>query len=110
MMTYSELRKMIEDHNWDDGFGVPTRVLEYANCDLALALEIFYLGDGYSYLISNKSYDGRNEPWVLFIGDLYHRIKNGSFERTSNSFKIPLNTAQIYKLRKLGVSEVFLEY
>ena len=109
-MTYSELRKMIEDHNWDDGFGVPANVLEYPDCDLALALEIFYLGDGYSYLISNKSDDGRNQSWVSFIGDLYHRIKDGSFERTTNSFKIPLNTAQIYKLRKSGVPEVFLEY
>ena len=109
-MTYLELKKMIDGHNWDDGFAVPEKVLKDPNCDLALALEIFYLGDGYRYLIRSKSIENENEQWLLFISDLYIRIKEGLFKRRDNHFTIPLNTTQIYKLRKAGVSEVFLEY
>ena len=36
--------------NWDDGFEIPKQILAAPSCDLALALEIFYLSDGYAFL------------------------------------------------------------
>ena len=62
----NELRQMLSEYNWDDGFVLPKEVLENPDCDLALALEIFYLADGYSYLI-NKSRNSSLSEWKLFI-------------------------------------------
>lgn len=34
----NELRQMLSEYNWDDGFVLPKEVLENPDCDLALAL------------------------------------------------------------------------
>lgn len=47
----NKLRQLLNEYNWDDGFDLAKEMLENPDCDLALALEIFYLADGYSYLI-----------------------------------------------------------
>lgn len=49
-----KMRQILNDYNWDDGFDLPKELLENHDCDLALALEIFFLADGYSYLIDNQ--------------------------------------------------------
>ena len=49
-MPYNDLKKTLKEYNWDDGFEIPEKILRSENCDLALALEIFYLADGFAYL------------------------------------------------------------
>ena len=48
-MVYNDLENMLNEYNWDNGFGIPKEILGDPWCDLALALEIFYLSDGYAY-------------------------------------------------------------
>ncbi len=33
-MTYSKLKAMLDDYNWDDGFDVPRKLLKDPECDL----------------------------------------------------------------------------
>ncbi len=106
-MRYDDLKKKLDTYNWDDGFDVPEEILSDPNCDLALALELFYLADGYGYLQKERE-DNTLERWNSFISDLYHDILNCRFPSTGNSFKIPLNQVQKYKLRKKQVPELFL--
>ena len=49
-MVYNDLENMLNEDNWDNGFEIPKEILADPRCDLALALEIFYLSDGYAYL------------------------------------------------------------
>ncbi len=73
-MTLSELNEIIDHYNWDDGFEFPKKVLEYPQCYLALALRIFYLGDGFGYFkILQHNIGGRKE-WLQFISTLYDDI------------------------------------
>lgn len=47
-MLADDLKNKLSEYHGDDGFEVPKEILSHANCDLAL--EIFYLVDGYRYL------------------------------------------------------------
>lgn len=38
------------NYNWDNGFDIPQAVLDNKNCDLGIALLIFYRADGFGYL------------------------------------------------------------
>ncbi len=49
-MPYNDLEKILNEYNWDDGFAIPKKILSNPHCDLALALKIFYLADGFAYL------------------------------------------------------------
>lgn len=106
-MEYDELKKQLSEYNWDDGFDVPKEILGSVHCDLALALEIFYLADGYSYL-GKMIETGVFQEWDRFIITLYDDILDNRFSRTEASFQIPLNRVQKYQLQKNGVPPVFL--
>jgi len=62
-MSYSDLEKLLDEYNWDDGFEIATEILDNPYCDLALALKIFYLADGFAYL------EGFAEKSVLVYGE-----------------------------------------
>ena len=81
--------------------------VDYTRCDLALALEIFYLSDGYAYLEDLEKTTDLKE-WNSFITALYDDISNNKFPKTGKSFKIPLSKVQKYKLQKKGISKIFL--
>lgn len=102
-----KLRQILNDYNWDDGFDLPKELLKNSDCDLALALEIFYLADGYSYLIGNQRSTSQSE-WMLFIDKLYNDILNGKYVQTTAIFKNPLTKVQRYKLKKQQVPDIFI--
>ena len=91
-MIYNHLEKTLNGYNWDDGFTIPKKILGNPHCDLALALKIFYLADGFAYLdgFAEKT---KSKEWEQFIYSLY---------------KIPLTKVQKYKFRKKQVPEIFL--
>lgn len=106
-MIYNDLRSKLNEYNWDDGFEIPKQILADPSCDLALALEIFYLSDGYAFLDdSTKTADLKE--WGRFITVLYDDILNNKFPKTSTAFEIPLSQVQKYKLQKKGISKIFL--
>ena len=106
-MVYNDLRNKLNEYNWDDGFEIPKEILADPSCDLALALEIFYLGDGYAYLDDLEKTTDLKE-WGSFITVLYDDILNNKFPKIDKSFKIPLSKVQKYKLQKKGISKIFL--
>ena len=106
-MVYNDLENMLNEYNWDNGFEIPKEILADPRCDLALALEIFYLSDGYAYLEDLEKTTDLKE-WNSFITALYDDISNNKFPKTGKSFKIPLSKVQKYKLQKKGISKIFL--
>lgn len=106
-MVYNDLGNMLNEYNWDNGFEIPKEILADPRCDLALALEIFYLSDGYAYLEDLEKTTDLKE-WNSFITALYDDISNNKFPKTGKSFKIPLSKVQKYKLQKKGISKIFL--
>lgn len=103
----NRLRQLLNEYNWDDGFDLPMELLENPNCDLALALEIFSLADGYNYLI-NESESAFLKEWKFFVEKLYADILEGKFIQTESTFENPLTKVQRYKLKKQQVSDIFL--
>lgn len=110
-MTYNELKQWLAEYNWHDRYDTPQQVLENQNCDLALALELFYLGDGYAYYekisqgIKIKEWQ---DKWRCFISQQYEGILSGKSPKTRNHYEIPLSRVERYKLRKSGMPEIFL--
>ncbi len=103
----NKLRKIINEYNWDDGFDLPKKLLDNPDCDLALALEIFYLADGYSYL-NDKTKSTSLKEWTLFVEKLYDEILQGKYIKTTSTFKNPLTKVQRYKLKKQQIPDIFL--
>ena len=114
-MAYADLKNKLDEYNWDDGFEVPRTIrfevprtiLADPDCDLALALEIFYLAGGYEYL-EKSARRTKLQKWNPFITVLYEDILDNRFPKTDTSFEIPLSKVQKYKLRKKGAAEIFL--
>lgn len=106
-MAYDDLKNKLNEYNWDNGFAIPKEILADADCDLALALEIFYLAGGYKYL-ENLTKTTVFQKWNRFITVLYDDILNNRYPKTDTLFEIPLSKVQKYKLRKMGISEIFL--
>ncbi len=114
---YREYNRQLDRYNWDNGFAFPQSLLEDIGCDLALALKIFYLADGYSYLqrFLEQEQTGPKQ-WLEFVEDLYKKISERHFPDTEtlfpgkvHSFAIPLSKVQCFRLRKSNVPAVFLE-
>ena len=77
-MIHNDLRSKLNEYNWDDGFEIPKEILVAPGCDLALALEIFYLSDGYAFL-DNLTKTTDVKEWGRFITVLYDDILNNKF-------------------------------
>lgn len=108
-MQYEEMREKLDEYNWDDGFDFPKKIVTDSNCDLALALEVFYLADGDSFLQDYPDEPEGNAIWKKFVKKLMQDILDGKYSLTENHFEIPLSKVQRYKSGKLGVPEVFLQ-
>lgn len=106
-MPYNDLEKFLNTYNWDDGFAIPEKILGSPHCDLALALKIFYLADGFAYL---DGFAGKTESkeWNKFISSLYNDILSNKYRKNGRPYQIPLTKVQKYKFRKKQVPEIFL--
>ena len=109
-MSEQELYEILEQYNWDDGFDIPIKIINSVNCSLAIALEVFYLGDGYTYLDMIKNInEGETDEWLTFISNLYNRIKDGYYKVKDLKYEVPLTKVQKYKLKKKNIDDIFLE-
>jgi len=107
-MQYDEMKEKLVEFNWDDGFGFPKKVVADSNCDLALALEVFYLADWDCFLYDYPDEPEGNATWKKFVKKLMQDILTGKYPVTDRHFEIPLSKVQRYKLSKLNVPEIFL--
>lgn len=106
-MSVNDLDKILNEHNWDDGFKIPWKLLNNPDCDLALALEIFYLADGFAYL-DGLAEETWQAEWKHFISSLYTDILSGKYQKSDRRYNNPLTKVEKYKFRKKQIPEVFL--
>ena len=100
-MSYSDLEKLLDEYNWDDGFEIATEILDNPYCDLALALKVIYLADGFAYLDGFAEKSELNE-WKQFLfitifwatsikkaadGMRYHLLKFKSINSGKNKYR-----------------------
>lgn len=104
-MSSGQLDAAVKAYNFDDGFRYPRMMIDSPACDLGIALQIFYLSDGYSFLCGFESSD---KNWKGFLQDLYDRIINGRYKVGEVEYEIPLTKVQRYKLSNNNVDNVFL--
>ncbi len=88
------------NYNWDNGFKIPRQILSKKSCDLSTALMLFYKADGFVYLCDKSSVDDNSSQWSKFITNLYNKIINNEYKKSTIKFVPPLNKVQLYKLRK----------
>ena len=98
------------NYNWDNGFEIPQSIIDNNNCDLSIALLMFYRADGVSYLM-DKFCDKNLPHWYSFVKNLYNSILNRKYQSGNIEFKIPLSKVQLYKLKKMLTEKekIFIE-
>jgi len=87
------------NYNWNNGFEIPTVIVENPACSLSTALMVFFLADGFRYLIEKNETSDIPE-WLDFVSHLYNRIIIGDFPNSPIAFSVPLSKVQIFKLKK----------
>lgn len=104
-----ELNDFLDIYNWDDGFEIPYYILEHQNCELGIALKLFYLSDGLGILDDDFENDF-NKKWVFFVKLLYKNILEGKYQVKSIKYQIPLDEEDKKELEKFPeITRVFLD-
>lgn len=88
------------NYNWDNGFDIPTAIANNASCSLSVALLLFYLADGISYLES-KSSNSNLPEWSVFVAMLYERIISNHYSKGNVAFHLELTKVELFKLNKM---------
>lgn len=97
--TETDICNYLQDYDWDDGFEIPKAILQKECCTLQIALQIFWLADGYTYL-QDKEGDPVQPEWTAFMAGLYRDILAGKYMVGKLAFEPELNKVQIYKFKK----------
>lgn len=83
-LNRADLYHFLDCYNWDDGFEIPEIILANKNCDLALALSLFYSVDGYTFIeeryFENKLNDDPDDKWSIFCQQLFDNIGGGKYK------------------------------
>ncbi|WP_336942559.1 DUF4274 domain-containing protein [Acinetobacter modestus] len=98
-----DLRQLALTYNWDDGFSFPTRIADHPNCDLAVALELFWLANSDAVYLG----DSHKTSYNTFSQTLANRILNNHYSIGSGSFELPLTKVQVYNFRQRGLPDIF---
>ena len=101
-----ELQDAAYEHNWDDGYEIPTAIACHPACDLAVALTLFWLSEGVSLLANEVKPNEYNIAWVKFCRFITERILNNEYNVSSVKFIAPIGPTQLYKLKKLGIPDI----
>lgn len=102
----NELYIFIKEYNWDDGLEVPFYILNHMNCDLGLALNIFYLVEG--QVIWNDDFEKKSlDNWKRFVKELYKKIDNDEYSKKGTPFICHLDSDYIYEMKNNGVKDIF---
>ena len=100
-----DLYHILNLYNWGDGFSLPAELLEHDECDLSLALNIFALADGYTFIEDCYLKEGAPssyfKDWWDFCLKLFNDMGNGKF--TSNNSDVGLPIYLVIILLKKGI-------
>ena len=87
------------NYNWDNGFEIPEAIIENKYCSISVALLLFDLADGISFL-KNKGENSHLPDWSSFIKKLYAKVIKNEFASGKVRFSPELTKVQLYKLKK----------
>jgi hypothetical protein len=101
-----DLNQLIDVYNWDDGFIVPNAVMEHRECDLGIALKMFWLSEA-AQLFSD-SFDDSKSPrqWIDFCRTLASLITTGTYVTSTITYMVPINSVAKRKLANRGVPAI----
>jgi hypothetical protein len=103
MDSPAELHAVMLEYDWDDGFGVPSAVLEHPRCERGTASLIYYDAQGpWSEL------DGVSEEHGALLQRAKDRLLSGELSEQTIAYDPGLGRVELYKLRKAGVVEELL--
>ena len=83
-LSRTDLYHLLDLYNWDDGFSIPEKILNHSDCDMALAMEVFDLADGYWFI--EKCFINKEQPkiyeaeWRTFCAKLFKDLGAGKFK------------------------------
>ena len=95
-----ELDKKLDYYNWNDGFDLPSQIIDHPNCELGTALKAFYLAEGERYLRHDIAETESPKERLDFLKRLYDRIVNSHYAGRFIGFTLPLTKVRKYKLLK----------
>jgi hypothetical protein len=105
LRSAEELQHYLLQYNWNDGFGVPLLIAEHPECDLGVAMALFWLADGPRFYTE----EGGTKTWKDFCKLLADRILTAHYKARQTSFDPPVGRVELLKLKKAGVPSAFLE-
>lgn len=103
--------EFLDYYNWDDGLEVPYYIAMHSNCDLAVALKLFYEGEGYLKFWDKDFYASNGTihvDWKFFVDTMEERITKGCYKKQELSYRVPLSAESKDNLKKQGLAKVFL--
>jgi hypothetical protein len=105
LRSAEELQHYLWHYNWNDGFEVPLLIADHPECDLGVAMTLFWLSDGQRFYTD----EGGTKGWRDFCEILAGRILNAHYQVRETSFNPPVSRVQLVKLKKDGIPSAFLE-
>ena len=106
-MTYEKMKAVLQDYNWDNGFDVPKQILLDENCDLALALEVFYLGDGFGYFQTFAHNIGGTKEWFALSVTCTRILITGNTRSQSITIQFRCHRYNVISLEKTTSRKYF---
>ena len=101
------LADIMEEYYWDNGMELPYHVAMHPNCDLAVALKIYYDGEGYLKYLDKEFYESyKHEEWTFLIETLEQRIVEDCYKKENLYYRIPMNDEQKKRLKENGAPEI----
>ena len=89
------------NYNWNNGFEIPTIILDNETCDLGTGLLMFHYADGYRLLESPDEVSSSSlEEWKVFLRKIYNKLLSLDFKSQNISFDPELTKIQKYKFKK----------
>ena len=79
------LDKYLNEYNWDDGFGIPYLIINHPNCELATAVNAFWLAEGFVYFSDSfwRESKGIEAVWKDFVIYITEKILGGAYKKGS---------------------------
>ncbi len=108
LKTSLELREVLRDYNWDDGYEIPHAIAEHPQCELGIALELFWLAGAIAVYLNEVEPTPWRREWIDFCEQLTARILAGTYKPSLFKFEGGPGRVGAYKLRKRGVPEIFI--
>lgn len=91
----TDLFDLITNYNWGDGFELPLAVMQHKECDLGIALmlfwendypQLYYFDPKSEFLTTNYESDEEIEYKIAFCKTVVEGIRSGNFKKGPNEY------------------------